>query len=97
VLVSEADNVRVWHLKSAPGDGSRFTGMILDYFWTTPPPNRKRARLLFKRRGSSNVYIILARRGISATAKLSYFVHAIEKRRASGTSFCVTVESWGRQ
>ncbi|MEL6233371.1 MAG: hypothetical protein AAFR46_03090 [Pseudomonadota bacterium] len=34
VLVSETDQVRVWHLHLAPGQRCRFHRHVLNYFWT---------------------------------------------------------------
>jgi beta-alanine degradation protein BauB len=42
VLVSETDNMRVWHLRIAPGKRCRFHRHVNRYFWTALVPGTAR-------------------------------------------------------
>jgi mannose-6-phosphate isomerase-like protein (cupin superfamily) len=42
-LLSEADRVRVWELRLAPGERLGFHRHMLDYFWTAVTPGRARS------------------------------------------------------
>ena len=42
-LVSETDQVRVWHLSLEPGERIGFHRHVLDYFWTATTDGRSRS------------------------------------------------------
>lgn len=42
-LVSETEDLRVWHLTLSPGESLPFHRHVLDYFWTATSPGRARS------------------------------------------------------
>lgn len=45
VLVSETDDVRVWHLSLAPGERVGFHHHVLNYFWSSVTAGRSRSHM----------------------------------------------------
>lgn len=44
-LVSETDEVRVWHLRLAPGERVAFHHHVLNYFWSSVTSGRSRSHM----------------------------------------------------
>lgn len=92
VLVSETDQVRVWHLNLPPGGWLTFHRHVLDYFWTTTTSGIARGYYQDGRIVDVHHYPGETRH-FKQTDK-DYFVHAIENVGDTALAF-VTVEFLG--
>ncbi len=89
VLVSETDDVRVWHLSLPPGGWLPFHRHVLDYFWTTPSTGI--ARGYYQDGRIVDVHHYPGETRHFHHGKDEYFVHAIENVGDTELIF-VTVE-----
>jgi hypothetical protein len=89
VLVSETDEVRVWHLSLPPGGWLTFHRHVLNYFWTTPSTGI--ARGYYQDGRIVDVYHYPGETRHFRHGKDEYFVHAIENVGDTELVF-VTVE-----
>jgi hypothetical protein len=89
VLVSETDDVRVWHLSLPPGGWLTFHRHVLDYFWTTPSTGI--ARGYYQDGRIVDVHHYPGETRHFRHGKEEYFVHAIENVGDTELIF-VTVE-----
>ena len=89
VLVSETDDVRVWHLSLPPRGWLTFHRHVLDYFWTTPCTGV--ARGYYQDGRIVDVHHYPGETRHFRHGKGEYFVHAIENVGDTELIF-VTVE-----